>query len=263
MLRIFRLPATFITAVQWFFCRLLCTAFRTELAFIECTTAANPACRLLRSLRTTFRTELACCDITTTACPASPFRPKLWFRFLCTAFWTEFACHNLPTAACPTVCTLLLNRRCCHLLLLHSLLAFHFLLASCFLLLGTHRKQILRIHATACIHGHTHTDKTIHGTTLIGCRRFHCISLCANHRRSCHRRILQHRCTLSLFDHLCILIRKCHRTESNADDLQSTQFTPFGRQRFIHRILHRYCVSQSGSDAVPVQKACQRPVEVH
>ena len=69
ILRIFRLPAAFVTLVKRYACRLLCAAVAAELAFIQGTTAAGPAI-LFRLFGSALYTEPASIDCPTAAGPA-------------------------------------------------------------------------------------------------------------------------------------------------------------------------------------------------
>ena len=69
ILRIFRLPAAFVTRVKRYACRLLCAAVAAELAFIQGTTTAGPAI-LFRLFGSALYTEPASIDCPTAAGPA-------------------------------------------------------------------------------------------------------------------------------------------------------------------------------------------------
>ena len=69
ILRIFRLPAAFVTLVKRYACRLLCAAVAAELAFIQGTTTAGPAI-LFRLFGSALYTEPASIGCPTAAGPA-------------------------------------------------------------------------------------------------------------------------------------------------------------------------------------------------
>ena len=105
------------------------------------------------------------------------------------------------------------------------------------LLLLSHRKQILcRSGSAARIHSHSHAYKAVHGSCLVACRRLHGICLRTYKRCRRHGGIPHDRRTLCLLDHIRILVRQCDRTESDADDLQTPQLSPFFGKRRVHGI---------------------------
>ena len=81
----------------------------------------------------------------------------------------------------------------------------HLLCLSCLLL--SHSKQILRICASCCVHGHAHSHKSGHGTAAIGCRCLHGINLAAYQACCCRVRIRSHCIFFPLRQFLSLIIR--------------------------------------------------------
>ena len=104
------------------------------------------------------------------------------------------------------------------------------------LLLLSHCKEVLSVHTAACVHGHAHSHKAGHGSGLVGGGSLHCIGLCADQGRAGHHGILQNSSTLELFDHLRVLGRQGDAAKGDADDLKTTQLTPFHGKGLVHGI---------------------------
>ena len=145
-------------------------------------------------------------------------------RFLCSAVGTEFSLVHGTAGAGPPVCrfrrtTLRTELSVCPgsaLCADPAAFRLHFrnrilrllpgwLHGLCLLL--SHSKQILRICASCCVHGHAHSHKSGHGTTAIGCRCLHGVNLAAYQACCCRVRIRSHCIFFPLRQFLSLIIR--------------------------------------------------------
>ena len=106
-MRIRRLPAALVTAVERCACRLLRAALCTELTLVYRTASALPAICISRLGRTAFGTEFSgSCSTART----SPTARHLGLGLLCTALGAEFTVSRSTASASPSACRR--NGRC-------------------------------------------------------------------------------------------------------------------------------------------------------
>ena len=147
--RVLRLPAALVTAIMRSSLRLLRAAVLAELALVYGAAGTSPAILVRRLFCAAFGTEFAGSRSSAGALPCACLN---WLRLFCAAFGTELALYYSSAGALPALHAFVISRLLCLLPIL--------------LLLLTHCKQILRVHA-AGVHSHAHAHKACHGASLV------------------------------------------------------------------------------------------------